>query len=324
MDFQEYHYVLAISEYRNISRAAKELYISQPQLSRFLTRLETRLGVALFDRSRTPLQLTYAGERYVEYAHQILNIEHQMQSEFDDITVSRAGNLVIGISRGMSRFFIPEVLPHFHHDFPHVQISLRESSTARIQNDIQSGMIDLGIYASTNFPQDIVCEVLQSQQILLVVPQNHPLYYLMTGPSYKTLNMKDMQKLDNEPFILLLQEEGMAYVSKELFNAYNLTPQIILKTQDAETAFLLAASGMGLTFSSDLQVALRKPYNPYCCYKIGTPPYTRTWVIAHQKDLRLSRAARHFIQLSKKHMAEVYSRAIREYETLLQQKTRQA
>lgn len=65
MDHSKFEYVLAIAKEKNMTQAAKKLYISQPALTVTINKLEERLGVKLFDRTSNPIQLTYAGERYI-------------------------------------------------------------------------------------------------------------------------------------------------------------------------------------------------------------------------------------------------------------------
>ena len=72
MDFRELTYITTIADCGSVTEAAKRLYISQPSLSYILGKVEEDLGVKLFDRKTSPLTLTYAGERYVETAREIL------------------------------------------------------------------------------------------------------------------------------------------------------------------------------------------------------------------------------------------------------------
>ena len=85
MFFKNYQYFLAIVEYGGLTRAAEALYISQPSLSKYLSRLEANLGVELFDHSASPLKLTYAGERYYDYVKRLQLMEQRLTREFEDI-----------------------------------------------------------------------------------------------------------------------------------------------------------------------------------------------------------------------------------------------
>lgn len=77
MVFRNYEYFAAIVEAGSLTRAAEQLYISQPSLSQYVKRLEANLGVELFDRSTSPLRLTYTGERYYQYVLQLMKLDEK-------------------------------------------------------------------------------------------------------------------------------------------------------------------------------------------------------------------------------------------------------
>ena len=79
MNLKKLKYIVTIAELRSISKAANELFISQPSLSSILSNLEKELGVTLFNRSTSHLSLTYAGEKYVETANKILSLENNLK-----------------------------------------------------------------------------------------------------------------------------------------------------------------------------------------------------------------------------------------------------
>ena len=110
MIFKNYEYFLTIAEEGNISSAARKLFVSQPSLSQYLKRLETNLGVELFDHTRYPLQLTYAGERYLAYVQDLFNLDRRMQQEFSDITQNRRGKIRLGIAYWRGSNVLPQVL----------------------------------------------------------------------------------------------------------------------------------------------------------------------------------------------------------------------
>ena len=93
MDFREMTYVIAIARHQSVSKAANELYVSQPTLSKFVQNLEKELGQPLFKRLGKKFVLTYAGERYVEYAKNILNAKKELDNELSDIMKYDIGEL---------------------------------------------------------------------------------------------------------------------------------------------------------------------------------------------------------------------------------------
>ena len=82
MVLHNYEYFVAIVDEGSLTKAAEHLYVSQPSLSQYLKRLEANLGVELFDRSASPLRLTYTGERYYQYVLQMMKLDENIRREF--------------------------------------------------------------------------------------------------------------------------------------------------------------------------------------------------------------------------------------------------
>ena len=113
MDLKEQEYVVALAEYGSITRAAEALFISQPTLSIFLSRLENRLGTPLFDKIGRKLVPTVAGELYVRRAKELLMIQSQFQGELSDLISGSYGRLRLGIHSRRSSYLLPKVMAQF-------------------------------------------------------------------------------------------------------------------------------------------------------------------------------------------------------------------
>lgn len=109
MDFRQLQYITTVAEYRNITKAADALFISQSALSHYIQKAEQELGIVLFDRSTTPISLTLAGQHYVETARRILLENEQLMKVFRDITHHMTGKLRIGTSRDRASYTIPQI-----------------------------------------------------------------------------------------------------------------------------------------------------------------------------------------------------------------------
>ena len=103
MNLKQANYIRTIVREGSISAAARKLFVSQPSLSQMVRQVEAEYGVALFDRSVSPLRLTFAGERYLEAANQILTANERMENELTEIRQENSGLLRLGLSvqRGM-------------------------------------------------------------------------------------------------------------------------------------------------------------------------------------------------------------------------------
>ena len=113
MSFRELEYIMGIEKYHNITKAAEAMFISQPTLSKFLQSYEKELGLRLFERSGNRYYLTYAGERYVAKATEILNLKKEMDQELNDIIKNNYGSLKIAFPTMRGTYMLPCTLPIF-------------------------------------------------------------------------------------------------------------------------------------------------------------------------------------------------------------------
>jgi len=148
MDFKELEYFSTIVKCGNLTHAARQLYVSQPTLSKFLQKLEEDLGLVLFQRGSRRLKLTYAGQRYYAHVERILSQKREMDAEMTDILRSDRGVLYVGIPPFRCSFSLPKVLPIFHKEFPQVQFRIVEAPSAVLDQKLLNGEIDLAFYMS--------------------------------------------------------------------------------------------------------------------------------------------------------------------------------
>lgn len=113
MPYSKYQYVAKVAELQSISKAAAKLFISQPALTRIILNIETELGTTLFNRSVLPIQLTYAGKRYLEEARRIWEIDESFRRELQEISELKRGVLNIGINYAAGALWLPLICQNF-------------------------------------------------------------------------------------------------------------------------------------------------------------------------------------------------------------------
>lgn len=145
IDEHEWRSVLQVAKDGTFSAAAKHLYISQPSLSQCIKKVETELGVRLFDRSQTPLALTTAGEIYVRQAKEILRIRQALVQEVADLSELRTGSLTIGSSRTRSACFLIDPLVAFHRQYPGIQLAIKEAPVRTLEEYAAAGTVDFAL-----------------------------------------------------------------------------------------------------------------------------------------------------------------------------------
>ena len=143
MDFRELSYVIAIAKHHNITKAAESLYVSQPTLSKFLSSLEKDLGLKLFRKMGHKYMLTYAGERYVDRANQILRLKSELDLELADIIKRDVGVLNVAFAHMRCTYLLPETLPAFQKMHPNVKVNVFEGPSAENDQRLLDGQVEL-------------------------------------------------------------------------------------------------------------------------------------------------------------------------------------
>lgn len=129
----------------NFTKAAEELFITQPAVTKHIKELEQQYKAKLFHRSGTKIKLTAAGEVLLQYAEQIFGLYRNLEFELNSLQQRHSGHLRIGASTTIAQYVLPRVLAAFHKKFPQVKVTLTINNTEQIEQSLQNNEIDLGV-----------------------------------------------------------------------------------------------------------------------------------------------------------------------------------
>ena len=241
MNFLILKYFKTVATELNITHAAQKLYISQQALSAHMRNLETELGVKLFNR--TPrLSLTDAGRCLLEATEGYDRLTNVLNDKLNDIRNHERGELRIGLSFTRGQFILPSVLPVYAQSHPQVHIRIYEEPSNSLMERLLHGEIDFWVTAENPDIEGIHKEQLFKESFFLVVPE-------------KIINIDEDFKLEdiiNCPFVLLNPGNRSRDLFDNAVRARKLTPNIILETDNSQTAFALAQKEMAITVYSDM------------------------------------------------------------------------
>ncbi|WP_196606648.1 LysR family transcriptional regulator [Pectinatus frisingensis] len=257
MEFRDIKYVLKVAEEKSISKAAQKLFVTQPSLSQSIGRIENSLGVQLFDRSKKPLILSFAGKQFVKTAYYIMNYEKQLSRQMKDIADLKNGHITLGISQFRGKYFLPKVLPAFYKEYPGITVSIHEDQAAELETAILAGDLDFSIEILPVKSKELISSVISEEQHLLVLPKEHRLNNrkrIVDNAQYPFL---DVSELKNETFIYLKADSPSRVQLTKFFKKSNFVPKNVIEIKDMETAHALAVAGLGVAFISELLI-------PYC------------------------------------------------------------
>ncbi|MEZ5944535.1 MAG: LysR family transcriptional regulator [Planctomycetaceae bacterium] len=195
MEIDQLRYFLRVAERGNFTRAAEELMISQPALSRSIQKLEEELGQPVFERKTRSVALTEVGELLQSRAQQVLSIIEDTKAEITDD--GKSGRIRIGAIPTIAPYFLPTVLHDFAKSFPKATLVVQESTTEVLLKSCTQGEIDVAILALPVPAKYLEFEELFQEELLLVLPPDHPL-----------VEKKQIRLTDVEPFPFVLLDEA--------------------------------------------------------------------------------------------------------------------
>lgn len=231
MNLKQAHYFVTIVEEGSITAAAKKLYVTQPSLSQMLRQIEQESGVELLARTPLPMKPTFAGEKYLECARSILLANERLENQLKDIRNESSGHLRLGISiqRGVRIF--PRVLPSFSEKYPDVTLELHETGSARLEELLRYGTIDLIFAAMESTSARFEYRLLEKETTGLLVGKSSRLVQI-----YKPGQAIPLESARDERFVSLKQGHSIRVVQDQLFRNYDIDPKIIVETDTLEMA----------------------------------------------------------------------------------------
>ena len=195
MELDQLRYFLQVAERGNFTRAAESLTISQSALSRSIQKLEDELGQPVFERKTRSVSLTEAGVLLKSRAQQILVILEDTKAEITDD--GESGRIRIGAIPTIAPYFLPDLLRKFSSEFPKATLIVQENTTDVLLKSCTQGEIDLAILALPVPSKYLEVEELFEEELLLVLPPNHPL-----------VEKSRIRLSDVEPFPFVLLDEA--------------------------------------------------------------------------------------------------------------------
>lgn len=145
MTIQQLEYVVALDTYRHFVTAANKCFVTQPTITLQVRKLEDEIGVQIFDRTKTPLQVTAAGELIVMKARSILQEVNQLKQMVNDEKESLKGDFKVGIIPTIAPYIIPSFYGDFVHKYPDTHLDIEEMQSERIIEQLSKGDLDIGI-----------------------------------------------------------------------------------------------------------------------------------------------------------------------------------
>lgn len=242
LNFRHVKYFVATANLGQVSRAAKELAISQSAITTAIKDLEATVGMRLFERTAQGMDLTEGGRRFLAAANRILtSVDEALATTAASEEVS--GSLSVATSYTVMGYFLPQHLERLEKRYPNLKIQLYELSREMIEDGLITNRFDMAVVLTSNIANpELVTETLLSSQRRLWVPSGHRLL------GRDAVSLKDVAE---ETYIMLTVDEA-AHTSLRYWNQTPYLPDIRLRTSSIEAVRSMVGNGQGVTILSDM------------------------------------------------------------------------
>jgi DNA-binding transcriptional LysR family regulator len=294
MELNQLQYFQTVAQLQHFTHAAEALSISQPALSRSIARLEEELGIPLFERQGRSVSLNPYGQLFLKRVNRVLQEIDFAQNELQNLIDPGKGSVSLGFIHSQGSNLVPDLLGSFRKTFPMIRFKLYQNITNQLLDKLENGEIDL-CFCSQPSREHIQWLKLFSEEIVLIVPKDHPL---------ATRQSITLQELADEPFIVFKEELSLGEIIFQLFQQAGFSPKITFEGEEFGTVAGLVSAALGIALiprskaQESADVSIIHISEPKCERVVGI-----SWVEGHY----LSPAAKNFKEFVLEHFNSVKS-----------------
>jgi len=239
----------SVARHLSFTKAARELFITQPAATKHIKELETALGLRLFDRKGNRIMLTTAGNILLKHAGRIFSLYKELELELNTLRHELSGHLRLGASTTLAQYVIPPVLAGFYEHFPAIHATLKNANTEQIENALLAGDLDLGIVEGQSHQSGLKYELFMADELVAVASRNSP------WAKKRNISLKELPSI---PLVLRERGSGTLDVIEHALSAQGLKLSALkvamhLGNTEAIKLFLQHADCMGFLSMQSLR-----------------------------------------------------------------------
>ncbi|MGQ9509289.1 MAG: LysR family transcriptional regulator [Thermodesulfobacteriota bacterium] len=223
---------------KSFSKAAEELFISQPAVTKHIKGLEDQLGFVLIHRGRGEFKLTEEGKTLLREARRIVNLLRGAEDRLEKLQKERQGSLKIGTSESYSKCLMPELLSAFQNGYPFIKISLDVGNSEEIERSLTNYRNDLALIAVTKTSLRFVSIPFLKEELVLIVSPFHEL------ACKDRISIREIQRF---PFIIRAKGSTTRKVLLEAFKKSRIQPSLLIEAGSSEFIKQWVSEGKGIS-----------------------------------------------------------------------------
>ena len=282
----------AVARLSSVTRAAQEMHVSQPTVSKQIKLLQEEVGMPLIEHIGKKLFLTEAGQQLYDTCAQWLNTWGRFEQTIADLKGMKQGRLRVSTVT-TAKYFLPRILGLFCQKYPGIDVSLEVLNRIRVLERLANNQDDLYIMGVPPESEDVYAEPFIENSLVMIAPTNHPLAGKKRIP---------VVELEDQPFILREQGSGTRLLVEKLFDDLKLRLNVRMELGSNEAIKQAVAGGLGVSLLSKSSLNLDPSQNELCLLDIEGFPIKRHWYMVRPKDKELSVVAQTFMDFLTEHL----------------------
>lgn len=296
---KDMQYVLTIANYGNLTKAANALFLSQPALSIQLKRLESFLGIQLFERKGRRMILTYAGEEFVKSAREITMKCFELEDRMIDIGKNVAVKLQIGYMVRQMEALFPSVMTEFNQLYPQSVVYAVDGHLSDLEEKLISGDIDMFFGYNSVSNTRLSYETIYEDCLVAVLPKSHPAVLRVKMLDTCIYPWLDLSMVSKERFILQHSNQSIRQLEEDALFYADVLPEMTYKISSIDAGIRLAEKGYGIAFTLNSYLSTMKLSSDSVVLQVGDPTLRIPFSAAFRKGDEQRMELMEWIRLTK-------------------------
>ncbi len=289
IDLRQLEILEAVARCGSLTLAAEALNVTQPAISIQIRKLETQIGIALFEREGRGVQLTEVGHEVLHHAQRISGVLDDLRENIRHFKGVRKGVLRIAVV-STANYFIPDYIARFRKLHPGVTINLRVANRDNILDMMASNETDLSITGQPPKDSDLIARPFKENPLVVIAPPDHPLVEKM-GTGKSGILPQDLARF---PFVIRESGSGTRAAMERAFREHGLECQVSCVVSSNEAVKQAVQAQLGLAVISRQTTELETETNRLAILKCEALALKRQWYVVYRNFRRLTPTALEF------------------------------
>ena len=293
MNLKQLEAFVQIADSGSFSKAAKELYLTQPTISAHVSTLEKELNTRLFVRNTKEVKLSDSGTVLYDYAKQMIVLQKQIEDTFAVREEKAQQRITIAASTIPAQYLLPDILAAYIEKYPNQQFKIVEADSAQVVEMVVNHKVDIG-FAGTVIDKRLCKYISFYQDELVIITPNND--------KYRNVAQKNAMWIVNEPLIMREEGSGTRKEAEKQLKQIGIAASklnVIASMENPEAIKRAVASGMGVSVMSRLAAESELEKGTLLAFPISSDDIRRDIYMIYNRNLQLSRSSDRLVKVVK-------------------------